>query len=156
MEEYLPGDCSTRHKDASIYFLIPTSSFQVGWSQCPSSSPMSCCVWDFEENCRSHPHGLRRVPTTSRFSPSLTVHPSAGLGWTGRQEWTRSWEQTQPGQSSQTDQRDIPRHRRPCSAKKSFMAAGGWRDISGHSVCLQANAAQRPRERPIFCTDRTW
>ena len=47
------------------------------------------------------------------FSASQAAPPAAGLGC------TRSWEGTQPGQLTLTDQRDIPHHTTSCSAIKT-------------------------------------
>jgi len=49
----------------------------------------------------------------------LLTPPHQRVGW----GCTRTWEETRPGQLTQTDLRDIPHHMMPCSATK---LGGGW------------------------------
>lgn len=67
---------------------------------------------------------------TSRFFPSLAGAPPSRLRRDGNLGMDKKLDRIP------TDQRDIPYYRRPCSGNKSFMKAGRWKDISGHSICL--------------------
>lgn len=49
---------------------------------------------------------------------------------------TRSWEQTQPGQLTSTDQRDITYHMASCSAYKRGEGEEGRRDVQSYGICL--------------------